>query len=46
MPGFYSNVFLDRSLEAMGISDVSQLGERLGKNTDFSGRLSGQIPDC
>ncbi|MCA2554893.1 MAG: phosphoketolase, partial [Microcystis sp. M04BS1] len=43
-PGFYSNVFLDRSLEAMGISNVSQLGERFREKHGLLGHLSGQIP--
>lgn len=43
-PGFYSNVFLDRSLEAMGISTVQQLGERFREMHGLLGHLSGQIP--
>jgi phosphoketolase len=43
-PGFYSNVFLDRSLEAMGISNVTQLGERFREKHGLLGHLSGQIP--
>ncbi|MFN7555539.1 MAG: phosphoketolase, partial [Microcystis sp.] len=43
-PGFYSNVFLDRSLEAMGISKVTQLGERFREKHGLLGHLSGQIP--
>lgn len=43
-PGFYSNVFLDRSLEAMGINTVQQLGERFREKHGLLGHLSGQIP--
>jgi phosphoketolase len=43
-PGFYSNVFLDRSLEAMGIETVSQLCERFRETHGLLGHLSGQIP--
>lgn len=43
-PGFYSNVFLDRSLEAMGITTVQQLGERFREKHGLLGHLSGQIP--
>jgi phosphoketolase len=43
-PGFYSNVFLDRSLEAMGINNVAQLGERFREKHGLLGHLSGQIP--
>ncbi|PSF35180.1 transketolase [Aphanothece hegewaldii CCALA 016] len=43
-PGFYSNVFLDRSLEAMGINTVQQLGERFREMHGLLGHLSGQIP--
>jgi phosphoketolase len=43
-PGFYSNVFLDRSLEAMGINNVTQLGERFREKHGLLGHLSGQIP--
>jgi len=43
-PGFYSNVFLDRSLEAMGISNVRELGERFREKHGLLGHLSGQIP--
>jgi phosphoketolase len=43
-PGFYSNVFLDRSLEAMGITTVQQLGERFREMHGLLGHLSGQIP--
>ncbi|MFE4104797.1 phosphoketolase family protein [Almyronema epifaneia] len=43
-PGFYSTVFLDRSLEAMGIETVQQLGERFRETHGLLGHLSGQIP--
>lgn len=43
-PGFYSNVFLDRSLEAMGINTVEQLGDRFRERHGLLGHLSGQIP--
>ncbi|MBE9078849.1 phosphoketolase [Romeria aff. gracilis LEGE 07310] len=43
-PGFYSNVFLDRSLEAMGIETVEQLGDRFRETHGLLGHLSGQIP--
>jgi phosphoketolase len=43
-PGFYSNVFLDRSLEAMGIQTVAQLCERFREMHGLLGHLSGYIP--
>jgi phosphoketolase len=43
-PGFYSNVFLDGSLEAMGIKTVAQLGDRFRERHGLLGHLSGQIP--
>ncbi|NER46472.1 MAG: phosphoketolase, partial [Symploca sp. SIO1A3] len=43
-PGFYSNMFLDRSLEAMGITTVEQMGERFREMDGLLGHLSGQIP--
>jgi len=43
-PGFYSNVFLDRSLEAMGIETVAQLCDRFRETHGLLGHLSGQIP--
>ncbi|MBR8826947.1 MAG: phosphoketolase [Gomphosphaeria aponina SAG 52.96 = DSM 107014] len=43
-PGFYSNMFLDRSLEDMGIKTVEQLGERFREMHGLLGHLSGQIP--
>lgn len=43
-PGFYSNVFLDRSLEAMGIITVQELCDRFRETHGLLGHLSGQIP--
>ncbi|MDJ0597420.1 MAG: phosphoketolase [Crocosphaera sp.] len=43
-PGFYSNMFLDRSLEDMGITTVEQMGERFREMHGLLGHLSGQIP--
>lgn len=43
-PGFYSNVFLDRSLETMGIETVAQLCGRFRETHGLLGHLSGQIP--
>ncbi|NER97379.1 MAG: phosphoketolase [Symploca sp. SIO1B1] len=43
-PGFYSNMFLDRSLEDMGITTVEQMGERFREMDGLLGHLSGQIP--
>ncbi|MGF1480621.1 MAG: phosphoketolase [Cyanophyceae cyanobacterium] len=43
-PGFYSNMFLDRSLEEMGIETVQQLRERFREMHGLLGHLSGQIP--
>lgn len=43
-PGFYSNMFLDRSLEKMGINTVEQMGERFREKHGLLGHLSGQIP--
>ncbi|MGB6017707.1 MAG: phosphoketolase, partial [Nodosilinea sp.] len=43
-PGFYSNVFLDRSLEAMGIETVQQLCDRFRETHGLLGHLSGQMP--
>ncbi len=43
-PGFYSNMFLDRSLEKMGIETVEQLRERFREMHGLLGHLSGQIP--
>jgi len=43
-PGFYSNMFLDRSLEDMDIKTVQQMGERFREMHGLLGHLSGQIP--
>lgn len=43
-PGFYSAMFLDRSLEAMGITTVQQLRDRFREQHGLLGHLSGQIP--
>ena len=43
-PGFYSNMFLDRSLEDMGIKTVQQMRERFREMHGLLGHLSGQIP--
>jgi len=43
-PGFYSAMFLDRSLEAMGIETVQQLRDRFRERHGLLGHLSGQIP--
>jgi phosphoketolase len=43
-PGYYSAMFLDRSLEAMGIATVAQLRERFRERHGLLGHLSGFIP--
>lgn len=43
-PGFYSAMFLDRSLEAMGIQTVQQLRDRFREKHGLLGHLSGYIP--
>lgn len=43
-PGFYCAMFLDRSLEAMGIETVHQLRDRFRERHGLLGHLSGQIP--
>jgi phosphoketolase len=43
-PGFYSTVFMDSSLEAMGIKTVQELGDRFRETHGLLGHLSGQIP--
>ncbi|MGQ4648534.1 phosphoketolase [Lyngbya aestuarii] len=43
-PGFYSTMFLDRSLEDMGIETVQQMRERFREMHGLLGHLSGQIP--
>ncbi|HIK32516.1 MAG TPA: phosphoketolase [Oscillatoriales cyanobacterium M4454_W2019_049] len=43
-PGFYSAMFLDRSLEDMGITTVEQMRDRYREHQGLLGHLSGQIP--
>jgi phosphoketolase len=43
-PGFYSNMFLDRSLEDMGITTVQHMSDRFRETHGLLGHLSGQIP--
>jgi phosphoketolase len=43
-PGFYSAMFLDRSLESMGIKTVQQLRDRFREKHGLLGHLSGFIP--
>lgn len=43
-PGFYSAMFLDRSLEDMGIETVQQLRDRFRERHGLLGHLSGYIP--
>ncbi|NET86928.1 MAG: phosphoketolase [Kamptonema sp. SIO1D9] len=43
-PGFYSNMFLDRSLEDMGIKTVQDMRDRFREMHGLLGHLSGQIP--
>lgn len=43
-PGFYSAMFLDRSLEAMGIHTVQELRDRFREMHGLLGHLSGFIP--
>lgn len=43
-PGFYSAMFLDRSLEDMGIETVQQLRDRFREKHGLLGHLSGYIP--
>ncbi len=43
-PGFYSTVFMDGSLAAMGIETVEQLCDRFRETHGLLGHLSGQIP--
>ncbi|CAA9425359.1 Phosphoketolase [uncultured Leptolyngbya sp.] len=43
-PGFYSAMFLDRSLEDMGITTVQQLRDRFREQHGLLGHLSGFIP--
>jgi phosphoketolase len=43
-PGFYSAMFLDRSLEDMGIETVQQMRDRFREKHGLLGHLSGYIP--
>ncbi len=43
-PGFYCAMFLDRSLEDMGINNVQQLRDRFREKHGLLGHLSGYIP--
>lgn len=43
-PGFYSSMFLDGSLEAMGISTMTQMQQRFRERDGLLGHLSGAIP--
>ena len=43
-PGYYSAMFLDTSLETMGIHTVQQMRERFREQHGLLGHLSGAIP--
>jgi phosphoketolase len=43
-PGFYSSMFLDRSLEEMGIHTVTDMMTRFREKHGLLGHLSGAIP--
>ncbi|MCX5965476.1 MAG: phosphoketolase [Cyanobacteria bacterium] len=43
-PGFYCAMFLDQSLEDMGIKNVTDLRDRFRERHGLLGHLSGQIP--
>lgn len=43
-PGFYSAMFLDTSLEEMGIKTVTEMRERFRERHGLLGHLSGAIP--
>jgi phosphoketolase len=43
-PGFYSSMFLDSSLEEMGIHTVSDMMQRFREKHGLLGHLSGAIP--
>ncbi|GAB4369080.1 MAG: phosphoketolase [Elainellaceae cyanobacterium] len=43
-PGFYSAMFIDRSLEDMGIHTVQQLRDRFRERHGLLGHLSGYVP--
>ncbi|MEK8089414.1 phosphoketolase [Thermithiobacillus plumbiphilus] len=43
-PGFYSAMFLDRSLEDMGIHTVAEMRQRYRERHGLLGHLSGAVP--
>lgn len=43
-PGFYSSMFLDGSLEAMGIRTMTEMQQRFREREGLLGHLSGAIP--
>jgi phosphoketolase len=43
-PGFYSSMFLDGSLEEMGINNMEDMMERFREQDGLLGHLSGAIP--
>ncbi|MCM1983396.1 phosphoketolase [Lyngbya confervoides] len=43
-PGFYAAMFMDQSLEEMGITTVQHLRDRFRERHGLLGHLSGQIP--
>jgi phosphoketolase len=43
-PGYYSAMFLDGSLEAMGIRDMADMQQRFRERDGLLGHLSGAIP--
>lgn len=43
-PGFYSSMFLDRSLEDMGINNMDDMMQRFREKHGLLGHLSGAIP--
>ncbi|MGH7996386.1 MAG: phosphoketolase [Opitutaceae bacterium] len=43
-PGYYASLFLDGSLEGLGIRTVAQLGARFRESNGLLGHLSGAIP--
>lgn len=43
-PGFYSSMFLDGSLEEMGINNMDDMMERFREQDGLLGHLSGAIP--
>jgi phosphoketolase len=45
-PGFYSTVFMDRSLEAMGIHTVQELCDRFRETHGLLGTCRGKSLAC